>query len=468
MNGTESDRRLPFNQEETQTALPFIKDETDHHQTNLDDASDSTFSDDDDDDDGAEEDGDDEDNDPTLTLMERRAFNIERNHKWLSSFDTVKGRSSTKTTPKTKSNTPRRDEDVDPVVADTDDTTQQHRGGMILLPATASIPSPTVDHHCSLATTTQRISLQQLQQRYPHRSVQIRRLYSILSVPIHVHPVSPQSPTTTTSFISPPIIVTGPAGCGKTSIVRDVVTQITAASSSSSSVRPVALAAYIDCTTLDHITMEDFISNAYSQWFQQVQQRYPTPYHRHHHRHRSPTKLKKRPRLATVASNDNRTNMNDIPRVSRRRPAKATRLAPPPLTTAMTRPRGMDPHHHTSSSVLTMIWSFGRSIQRLVDRIRRDHHHEKSVPLILIVDHAEVLLCMGTTYSRSTHSDRINLLVQLMLLPRTLGLNLTLIFISRNILLEHSGTCETTPDKQIKCPFGRSFFTDDMLFPCTK
>ena len=413
--------------------------------------------------------------DPTMTLTERRARNIERNQKVLSNlgmmhnhqFDRVikVGRSKSKPS---KS---------DSTVEVMDHTTKSLlssgplRRGMILPSCWALQQRRPLEPPTSSDT---RISstLLQLQQRYPHRSTQIRKLYSLISVPIHL---SRNNATTTTHhhhhhhhhhhtpFVTPPIIVTGPAGCGKTSIVRDVVTHLctppttvpqpgVASSSSSPSSKSqspplVALHAYVDCTTLDHIHIDEFISNVYTQWYQQVPKRNTS---RHHHRQ---PKAKPQKHVPSKLKNDN-PNMEAPKRVSRMRQAKS--MTQNNCTTFVMDTHAQ--HHHRSiketgvsdveqnvgaqSSVLIAIWTLGRSVQRLLIRIRRDYHPHQStnIPLVLIVDHAEVLLCMGTTYSKSSHADRINFLVQLMLLPRTLGLNLTIIFISKNILLEHTGT----------------------------
>ena len=400
------------------------------------------------------------DDDRTMTLTERRTFNIQRNHELLSSLGMMNNCNLNNVNGNGKRH--RKDRSSDSHSVD-DGTTHGPSRGMIIPSCWAAVrqqqqqqqlnllePTPNDIFPWTLSTTSSALS--QLQQRYPHRSKQIRKLYSLISVPL-------QSNTTTPLFVAPPIIVTGPAGCGKTSIVRDVVAHLchppvgpaSSSTSSSSSIPPpqpppLVLQAYVDCTTLDHTNIEELMAIVYTQWFEQVPKRNTAPHHR------QPTKSKSRQRVPSTSTTDDNHTVEVPKRVSRMRQAKtATRS----IALMM---EAHDQHQHLSgkgksskdmehnlggaqSSVLTAIWTFGRSIQRFLDRIRRDHANSiaASIPLVLMVDHAEVLLCMGTTYSKSSNADRINFFAQLMLLPRTLGLNLTMIFISKNILLEHAG-----------------------------
>jgi Cdc6-like AAA superfamily ATPase len=387
-------------------------------------------------------------NDPTMTLTERRAFNIERNHKLLSSLGMMNTNNTVKGTSKLKQS--RSSEHSNSDIGTTQSLTHEPSRGMIIPSCWAlrQRPPPESTH------TSVSFSLSQLQQRYPHRSIQIRKLYSLISAPIHSNCITTatSSATHNTPFVSPPIIVTGAAGCGKTSIVRDVVTHIcsphTVPSSPSHLIQQqqqqqLVLHAYVDCTTLDNIQIEDFLAAVYTQWFQQVPKRNVPSHH--------PVKSKPRKHAPPTSMKEGNPNKDEPQkRVSRMRQAKTTTRNSTLMTDTHhqhlsvtgNRVPGTEQNVGAQNSVFTAIWTFGRSIQRFLARIRRDHPNYRStrIPLVLIVDHAEVLLCMGTTYSKSSHADRINFLVQLMLLPRTIGLNLTIIFISKNILLEHIGS----------------------------
>lgn len=382
-------------------------------------------------------------NDPVMTLMERRACNIERNHKLLSSLGMMNNEKVNGISKIKRSRTASYDDDVD------ESSTHEESRGMIIPSCWANVQRQQQQQQASCdASTTISSSLSQLQQRYPHRSIQIRKLYSLISVPIHAD----HTGTPNTNIISPPIIVTGPSGCGKTSIARDVVAHlcmsVVSLQSSTSQPSQLVLQAYVDCTTLDHINIDEFISSAYTQWYQQAPKRY-TP-----QRNQNKPKSKQRTHVHLKSTGDNNTKVEQK-RIPRMRQAKAS-TQNKQATIQRQSSSMLNARHHllvkgkeaqemeqnmgSQSSVLVAMWSFGRSIQRLLGRIRREHPNVTSIPLILIVDHAEVLLCMGTTYSKASNADRINFMAQLMMLPRTLGLNLTLIFITKNILLEHTGT----------------------------
>jgi hypothetical protein len=80
----------------------------------------------------------------------------------------------------------------------------------------------------------------------------------------------------------------------------------------------------------------------------------------------------------------------------------------------------------------TAVWTFGRTLESLL-------LSAVSTAAFLVIDHAERLLSLGST-SKIASADRVSFLTQLLLLPRTLGLNLTIIIITKSVMLEHSGT----------------------------
>jgi hypothetical protein len=77
------------------------------------------------------------------------------------------------------------------------------------------------------------------------------------------------------------------------------------------------------------------------------------------------------------------------------------------------------------------MWMFGRALQRLLLRARLGYSSTTRNGIV-ILDNAERLL----TISRNSSS---NILAQLLLLPRTLQLPLTVVVISKCILLPHAG-----------------------------
>lgn len=86
----------------------------------------------------------------------------------------------------------------------------------------------------------------------------------------------------------------------------------------------------------------------------------------------------------------------------------------------------------------TAVWMFGRALERLL------LSSASCTAVVLVVDHAERLLSLGSNSNTTstTSGDRVNFLAQLLLLPRTLGLNVTIIVITKSVMLEHCSKCE--------------------------
>ena len=133
--------------------------------------------------------------------------------------------------------------------------------------------------------------LEELEELYPHRQAQINQLWSLLSPALPPTTTSMSSSSmnasnmynatqtaTATQNIPPPLFVTGPAGTGKTSLVRDVVRRLQQFRSSIVYATPTAPrvgSAYINCATLDSNNnnkgssssspMEELLHEAYRQ-----------------------------------------------------------------------------------------------------------------------------------------------------------------------------------------------------------
>ena len=123
-----------------------------------------------------------------------------------------------------------------------------------------------IEESSSSATLPQRINC--LLKHYPGREQQIRRLTSmILSTTSQLHSKSLTS-IESGGFVHvpPPMLVVGPRGAGKTSVVCDVVQTIRAHEKQQQlkTSSPVGYA-YIDCNTLDPYNIEGFVHNAYTQ-----------------------------------------------------------------------------------------------------------------------------------------------------------------------------------------------------------
>lgn len=394
---------------------------------------------------------------------------------------------------------------------------------------------------------------------YPHRESLIRKLRAWVSVPIAM---ATTTPTTTNSgasssnekllpFVPPPIFVSGPCGCGKTAIVRDVVQCATAlanntsnndhradASQSNNPTSPwggsgssstmagevVAAHAYIDCVALDVRSVEEFVNDVHGQFARQIIRRRRTSNDnnssskrgggvggvsnaRSPHQPSPPTTMRKRKSLSHRCDDPSDYGLQqqdqdrDIPNggndsissakrgpvstvdhaavpVTRRRASERNRHAsssnrsailPPhaarvsrtnrgtaskggpatPNPAGSTNNTAADASNSNSSALSTTpliaAWNLGKLLQRLVAPPSRGsasgpHTSTTTVALFLVVDQADRLFSLGSSSSMyKSAADRINFLAQLLLLPRTLGLNLTIICISNSILLEHTG-----------------------------
>ena len=380
-----------------------------------------------------------------MTLTERRAFNIQRNNELLSRLGMMKNHYLSPL----KSVAQHGDSALDIVNSP---ASVEHRRGMIIPTCLSSIER----HQGQCSPKVLSSSLKELYDQYPHRSTQIRKLFCLLSAPIM---------TSSDRFVPPPIFVTGPAGSGKTMIVRDVV-QLCCnidcdsfriqTSSKCATKQRIVLNAYIDCATLDSINVDEFFSSAFSQWRSQIPASTTVePVHS-----QCPQQLESSTNtLAKSSGITNKTKSANLPCVSsqlnpsspdhkkalrKRRTKSVSRKTSSVLNKNLldlnsSIDAASEQHLHSSQNImLTAVWTFGRSLQIMLDKLKRDSSADLSV--VMIVDHAELLLSLETSHSRTLSGDRINLLAQLLMLPETYGFNLIIIAISKNSLLEHTGT----------------------------
>ena len=103
--------------------------------------------------------------------------------------------------------------------------------------------------------------------------------------------------------------------------------------------------------------------------------------------------------------------------------------------------------HKRHPSINTMV-EFGRALAPLCGMPNHSGVRSRQRgSAFLVLDHAERLLSMTakqfSPYLTQSSSDRNNLLAQLLLLPKVLGLNLTIVVVTSNSLLEYSRTNNT-------------------------
>lgn len=206
-----------------------------------------------------------------LTLTEKRARNVRRNNNVLASLGLTHGIIAQPTSKKQHSTSSNR--------CDTDVDENCKPRGMLL---SGLHPCIRPDLH----ETSSPSSTLRLLEQYPHREAQIRKLRAWLSAVLAVKPVmdpaaaasnnhtAKNSGSSSSPFVPPPILITGPVGCGKTAVVQDVIRSF--ATHDNNSVRleqeqaTKLIHAYIDCATLDSTNIEELAGNAYTQLKEQM------------------------------------------------------------------------------------------------------------------------------------------------------------------------------------------------------
>lgn len=136
------------------------------------------------------------------------------------------------------------------------------------------------------------VMLEELEELYPHRQAQIMQLWSLLSpcLPPMINSTdssnstltfAPSATPTMTHHVPPPIFITGPAGTGKSTLVRDLVGRLQASRSTQYHYpqQPHRVgSAYINCATLDRrnsngkAVMDEILHEAYRQLAQDMKE----------------------------------------------------------------------------------------------------------------------------------------------------------------------------------------------------
>lgn len=257
----------------------------------------------DDDDSDSEKDSEDEDNQEDdqsesrrsqqqqrgLSLSERQARNLERNARFLADLhDKYKGKisetsasESQKKNRRSSSNT--NDDDNEDLVYNDDD--DNDNGGMEMKSSFrlfTSFPERTTTDtaseeagNCIKAKNDslyRKFLIDELHERYPHRSVEIRQLLAILNsssnVAVALRQEQQYHQHHAQVYVPAPIFCTGPKGCGKTSVVCDVVEvvqKVSAKSNTDVDTSGGVKAAYVDCSTVEPSTIERLVYDTYQQ-----------------------------------------------------------------------------------------------------------------------------------------------------------------------------------------------------------
>jgi hypothetical protein len=200
----------------------------------------------DDDDDGDDSDESSSDEEGGLSLLERRARNLERNKELLSrlgmSYGLLQKKEKRKKTAKAQ--------DVE------ESSCTAEKGGMLL---------PLVDMNKPEAQCSS--TANDLNTLYPFREAQLRKLTAWSEA------LQAQQNKDVATFVPAPIFVTGPSGSGKTAVVRASIEWVqqraistTISGEDDDPTRDRRLVdAYVDCAALDYPSIEEVTGSAYSQ-----------------------------------------------------------------------------------------------------------------------------------------------------------------------------------------------------------
>jgi hypothetical protein len=257
---------------------------------------------------------------------------------------------------------------------------------------TESIEVPRKSMTLSIPKQSSRIDLLQ---KYPHREEQIRLLSALLDM-ASVIP-SRHAPA--------PIFVTGPSGSGKTSITCDVI--------HNQRLEENVLDVYVNVATLKELSVATLIKSIASQF-----------------KKRHLEKNSYEARMPMSFADDNKLVGMERTRTLVHRSAKRQKMTKhKDYATSMAKNPVSAFSEKLDNDGLTMVASLGRYLQKLFGM---SYHG------VLILDHAERLLMLKL---RKNSPEQFNLFAQLLLMPKTLGLNLTTIMLSKNILLDHTCKC---------------------------
>lgn len=92
----------------------------------------------------------------------------------------------------------------------------------------------------------------------------------------------------------------------------------------------------------------------------------------------------------------------------------------------------------------TTVWNLGRALVKLFQKFKRSVEQDSTrVSTIIVLDNAERMISQAASTKKSsfiaTSSPGLSYLSQLLLLPQTIGLNISIVVITNSILLEHTG-----------------------------
>jgi Cdc6-like AAA superfamily ATPase len=405
-----------------------------------------------------------------LTLLEKAERNRERNALYLQNLN-EKYHGQVPTTDVKRIDDDKLQEEEEEADDDSDDSVKNNSNvprGMLMKGSHRILRS--LEFHDESETLPDRI--QRLYQQYPHRDSQIRRLTSLLHSTISQVSGEPTGDYASSIYVPAPIFVVGPRGTGKTSVVCDVVETLEKNERRDRASRVAS--AYINCFTLEPSSIERLVSNAYNQ-LRPEEYTQLKKLRRKDRRKRKrklnlvvPTESLSREQEQVAGKADtvkeaieqSDDQLNDPPgettktdeavlmvldneqvdgdkmdssdrRVQPRRtvkkPSEKNNIAAKSAEPAP-HPQGRTARGDTVETSNAAVVAFGRSLQPFYGVGTRRC-------AFLILDHGERLLSLST---RKSKNEKTNFLAEMLLLPKVMKLNLTVIIVTNHSMLDRT------------------------------
>ncbi|CAJ1969574.1 unnamed protein product [Cylindrotheca closterium] len=389
-----------------------------------------------------------------MTLMEKRRRNKERNalrHQELfRDYQTAMGNSEENGKAKKKDTQYEYDDD---------ENDEKPRARGMLMKRNSGLLTPQSKSFSGL--------VKELEEQYPHREPQIRRLLSLFQSTIG----QVSKPQQSSGFVPAPLFVIGSTGTGKTSVVWDTLALARADSSPptfSTDRVPQSEVALINCATLEPATIGRLIVSISQQLRPSLKRRHSNPSSKNKQRKRkrkqnggndvatvatvatasstmdeneegsSEARKQQRPLHVTTTNNDDDIDQENTRRVQPTRAAKVMDTNDSLKHTKTNQIHSNDPENDDDDAAKptdriesphSAVMALGRSLLPYYGT------RSKRCGFVILDQNPERLLTMSSSDGRN---DKSNVLAELLLLPRVMQLNICFVVVTTNRLLPGS------------------------------